>query len=95
MFEPVKDGRVKNPALILLPEARRMSHFLDAEQDWVFTNSEGEEIDEQEETGDDEEEIEAKLEEDPYFVRRAGGRRVKELPDVARFLGAKSDVSGA
>jgi hypothetical protein len=63
-----------------------MTHVFDEEQDWIFTDSSGEEIDEQEEseTGDDE--IEAKPEEDPYFERRNGGRRVKELPDIAKFL---------
>jgi hypothetical protein len=91
VFEVVKDGRVKNPALVLEPQARRMSHVFDEEQDWVFTNAEGEEIDEQEETEDSDEEIEAKPEEDPYFVRRSGGRRVKELPDIAKFLEVKSN----
>ena len=86
VFEMVKDGRVRNPALILEPQARRMSHVFDEEQDWIFTNAVGEEIDEQEETEDGDEEIEAKVEEDPYFVRRNGGRRLKEIPDIAKFL---------
>lgn len=86
VFELVKDNGVKNPALILEPQARRMSHVFDEEQDWIFTNAEGEEIDEQEETEEGEEEVEAKPEEDPYFARRQGGRRVKELPDIAKFL---------
>jgi len=85
LFEPVKGGRVKNPALVLVPEARRMSHFLDAEQDWIFTDAEGEVIDEDEETEGDEE-IEATPEEDPYFVRDAAGRRAKRIPDIAKFL---------
>jgi hypothetical protein len=88
VFEMVKDGQVKNPALILEPQARRMTHVFDEEQDWIFTNAEGKEIDEQEETGEGDEEIEGKPEEDPYFVRRNGGRRLKELPDIARFLPA-------
>lgn len=87
LFEPVKDGRVKNPALVLEPEARRMSHVFDAEQDWIFTDADGEEIDEQEETEGGEEEVEAKPEEDPYFTRDAAGRRAKRLPDIAKFLG--------
>lgn len=87
LFEMVKDGRVKNPALILEPQARRVSQVFDEEQDWVFTNAEGEEIDEQEETEDEDEEIEAKPAEDPYFERRNGGRRVREIPDIAKFLG--------
>jgi len=69
LFELVKGGRVKNPALVLVPEARRMSHFLDAEQDWIFTDAEGEVI-----------------EEDPYFVRDAAGRRAKKIPDIAKYL---------
>lgn len=86
LFEMVRDSQVKNPALILEPQARRMSHVFDEEQDWIFTNAEGDEIDEQEETDDDDDEIEAKPEEDPYFERRNGGRRVKEIPDIAKFL---------
>lgn len=85
LFELVKEGRVKNPALVLVAEARRMSHFLDAEQDWIFTDSEGEVIDEEEEA-EGEEEIEAKPEEDPYFVRDAAGRRLKKIPDIAKYL---------
>jgi hypothetical protein len=92
IFETVKDGRVKNPALILEPQARRMTHVFDEEQDWIFTNADGEVIDEQEESGADDEEIEAKPEEDPYFARHTGGRRVREIPDIARYL---ADESGA
>lgn len=86
IFEMVREGKVKNPALILEPQARRMSHVFDEEQDWIFTNAEGEVIDEQEESEDGEDEIEAKPEEDPYLERRNGGRRVKELPDIAKYL---------
>ena len=85
LFELVKADRVKNPGLILTPEARRMSHVFDEEQDWVFTDAEGDEIDEEEETEGDEE-VEAKVAEDPYFERLNGGRRVKEIPDVKKFL---------
>jgi hypothetical protein len=87
LFETVKDGRVKNPALVLQPEARRMSHVFDGETAWIFTNAEGDEIDEQDEV-DDEDEVEAAPEEDPYFVRDAAGRRQKKLPDIAKFLHA-------
>jgi len=85
LFEMVKADRVKNPGLVLEPQARRMTHAFDDEQDWIFTDAEGEEIDEQEET-DSEEEVEATLEEDPYFARLNGGRRVKEIPDIGKFL---------
>jgi hypothetical protein len=86
LFEMVKAGRVKNPAVVLDPQARRMSHVFDEEVDWVFTDAEGDEIDEDEETEGDEE-VEAKPEEDPYFARLNGGRRVKEVPDVRKYLG--------
>ncbi len=85
LFEFVKADKVKNPGLVLDPQARRMSHVFDEEQDWIFTDAEGDEIDEDEETEGDEE-VEAKPEEDPYFARLNGGRRVKEIPDVAKFL---------
>ena len=87
LFELVREGRVKNPALVLDPLARRMSHVFDAEQDWIFTDADGEVIDEEEETEGDEE-VEAKQEEDPYFVRDAANRRVKKIPDIGRYLEA-------
>ncbi len=76
LFEYVKDGRVKNPALVLAPVARRMSHVFD-EQEWVVA-------DEDEDEEDDE--VEMKPEEDPYLERRAGGRRVHEIPHIEDFL---------
>jgi len=88
LFEFVKGDRVKNPGLVLDPQARRMSHVFDDEQDWIFTDAEGDEIEEDEETEGDEE-VEAKVEEDPYFARLNGGRRVKEVPDVRKFLPAE------
>jgi hypothetical protein len=78
LFELVKAGRVENPALILEPQARRMAHVFDEEPAWEVPGSGGEEA--------DEEEAEAPPEEDPYLQRRAGGRRVKEIPDVAKYL---------
>ena len=85
LFEMVKDGRTKNPPLVLDPLPRRMTHVFDAEQEWVFTDADGDEIDEQEET-EGEQEVEAKLEEDPYFVRDATMRRAKKIPDIRKFL---------
>lgn len=80
LFEFVKEGRVSNPALILIPEARRMSHAFD-EPEW-FVDDE----DDDEDEAEGEEEVEMKREEDPYFERRNGGRRVHELPDINAFL---------
>ncbi|NJN37275.1 MAG: Hsp70 family protein [Nitrospiraceae bacterium] len=71
--EVLKDGRVKNPALVLEPEARRVSHVFEAEPNWIFTDVDGEEIDEQEEAEGGEEGVEAKPEEDPYFARAPPG----------------------
>jgi hypothetical protein len=56
--------------------ARRMSHVFD-EQEWIVA-------DEEEEDSDDD--VEMKPEEDPYFERRNGGRRVHELPNIADYL---------
>lgn len=85
LFEMVKAGRLRNPALVLEPQARRMTHVFDEEQEWIFTDSSGEQIDEQEES-EGEEEVVASLEEEPYFVRDAAGRRLKKVPDIAKFL---------
>lgn len=84
LFEFVKDGRVKNPPLLLEPQARRMSHLFD-EPDWEVLDDD---LDENEEANDrdSEEEVEVVAEVDPYLERRAGGRRVKEIPDISKFL---------
>lgn len=86
LFELVKAGRVKNPALVLDPLARRMSHAFDDEQEWVFTDSEGDEIEEDEES-EGEEEVEVTAAVDPYFVRDMAQRREKKIPDIAKILG--------
>ena len=85
-FEMVKGGRVKNPALLLEPQALRVSHIFDEEIDWLLTNSEGEVVEDEDEV-DEDEEITATPIEDIYFVRRPGGRREKEIPDIGKFLG--------
>jgi hypothetical protein len=85
LFEFVKEGRVKNPALILAPVARRMSHVFD-EADWVAEDEDDDE-DEQKEG----EEVEMKLVEDPYLERRNGGRRVHEIPNIADYLPKAGD----
>jgi hypothetical protein len=80
LFEFVKEGRVANPALILDPQARRMSHAFDAEPYWSAGEAE-EAADDDGEDGD-----EAAAEEDPYLAQHAGGRRVVPLPDIAAYL---------
>jgi hypothetical protein len=88
LFEFVKEGRVKNPALVLEPQARRMSHVFDEEQDWVITDAGGEELDDEDlkDEAEGEQEIEAAPEVEPYFARDAAGRRVRRIPDIAKFL---------
>jgi hypothetical protein len=80
-FELVRDDKVKNPALILEPRALRISHVFDDEIDWTVV---GEEEEGEEAAG--EQEVEVAPEEDPYFARLNGGRRVKELPDIRKYL---------
>jgi hypothetical protein len=79
LFEYVKEGRVKNPAMVLAPVARRMSHVFD-EQEWIA------DVEDEEDAEEGDEEVEMKPEEDPYFKRRAGGRRVREIPHIEDFL---------
>jgi hypothetical protein len=80
LWEFVRENKVKNPALVLAPVARRMSHVFD-EQEWVTVDD-----DEDEEDAEDGDEAEMKPEEDPYLERRNGGRRVHEIPHIADFL---------
>jgi hypothetical protein len=79
LFEFVKGGRSKNPAVVLEPQTRRMSHVFDEELDWEVTGT-------PEEDAEGDEEVEAHQEVDPYFERLAAGRRVKEIPDVTKYL---------
>lgn len=91
IFETVKDGRVKNPALILEPQARRLTQVFDEEQDWAVAG----EADDAAENGDDDSSLAAVPAEDPYFARRLGGRRVKELPEIAPFLSSHHTAGDA
>lgn len=95
LFELVKQGKVKNPPLILEPQARRMTHIFDEDTDWTVARSlapeaeidfadeddelEGEESPEGNDGGDSDKE--------PYFERRQNGHRVIELPDMRNYLG--------
>jgi hypothetical protein len=80
LFEFVREGSVRNPALVLAPVARRMSHVFD-EQEWIADDE-----DDDEEEQAEGEEVEMKPEEDPYLERRNGGRRVREIPHIADYL---------
>ncbi len=85
LIEMVKKGAVANPARILEPQPRRLSQAFDF---WAF---ESEELpgDLDIEIGGDpppSEEEEDPIPEDPYFARMPGGRRLKKIPDIRRFL---------
>ncbi len=90
LFETVKAGKVRNPRLVLDPQARRLTHVFDGDDQWIFHDADGEEIDEQDEV-DDEDEVEATLEEDPYFIKDAAGRRQKRIPEIGKYLDGGSE----
>jgi hypothetical protein len=108
LFEIVKAGRVKNPLVVLDPQARRMSHIFDIDE-WTGIDLEGVEFgieDEDEPEADDDEpakpaggkkksnsnesplddEDDWKPEVEPYFELLPNGRRVKEIPDISKYL---------
>jgi len=86
LFELVQDGGVRNPALVLEPQARRLSHFFDEEIDWAVAGDA-----EDAEGGEGDEEVTAEPIEDPYLQRRPGGRRVKEIPAIADYLSRSAE----
>ena len=99
LFEFVKDGKVKNPPLVLEPQARRVSHLFD-EVEWEVVDDDGDAtdaeetddafFDEEDEAGAKgdtvEEEVELRPVVDPYLERNAAGRRAKPIPAIAKFL---------
>jgi hypothetical protein len=106
LFEFVKGGRVKNPLIVLDPQARRMSHIFDIDE-WTGLDLEGVEFGTE---GEDEPEVDDepstpangkkrshpnqspaddddwKPEVEPYFEIQPNGRRVKEIPDITKYL---------
>lgn len=72
LFEQVFKKGIKNPGLILEPQARRISLYFEPEEDaWL--------------DDEDDEDWEGPTE-DPYMVRIASGSREKWVPDVAAIL---------
>lgn len=82
LLEFVKNDEVRNPALILEPQARRISMLFDDEEAWAMFDDD---------EADDSEDDDAPDREDPYLQKLATGRRVKEIPDIAKFLGLADD----
>jgi hypothetical protein len=96
LIELVKKGELENPVLILEPQARRMSMLFDAEEAWPLPGDKDTVI--EDEADDDEDAKNPSAEDiadpdligkdDPYLERLAGsGRRAKEIPDIAKYLG--------
>ncbi len=93
VFEMVKGGRVKNPAAILDPVARRLSQFFDPTE-WDNVDLEGVEIGESEDEDGENTRPLDKSQLDPddqppvevWLERDAAGRRKHPLPDIRKFL---------
>jgi hypothetical protein len=84
LIELVTKSGVENPAMILVPEARRISMFFDSEADWPAPDGETE-VEEKAAVADGDL-IGA---DDPYIERQAGSsRRAREIPDINKFLPA-------
>ncbi len=93
LFEFVKGGRVKNPALLIEPQARRMSLYFDEEGslavlpdeiEYEITDEDGNPVEADEKENEDDEDTGPEV--DPYFALDAAGRRAKRIPDVAKFV---------
>jgi len=71
LFVFVKKGQVSNPALVLEPDARRMSIYFDPDEDkWL-----DEEFDPEDETSVD-----------IYIRKIASGQREKRIPDITKYI---------
>ncbi len=82
IFEMVKKGRVRNPALVMDPLPRRLSQLFDDDD---------EEGAEPEEPGEAEgDALEVSL--DPYFDRLPSGKRAREIPDIGGYLSGGDKV---
>ncbi len=84
LFLQVKKNGLPNPAVVLVPEPRRVSQYFD-EEDLALPDVEIETDDEE----DDEEANEDLPAPEPYFERHRNNRRAKELPDIRDYLPAK------
>jgi hypothetical protein len=93
LFEFVKAGRVKNPPLLIEPQARRMSLYFDEggslavlpdEIEYEITDEDGNPVEADEKENDEDEDTGPEV--DPYFALDAAGRRAKRIPDVAKFV---------
>lgn len=81
LWERVRDNTVANPALMLAPEARRMSGAFDDIEPPPLVALFEDEDDEAEEEDPEDQPIP-----EPYFARRRGGSRVIEVPAIGPYL---------
>lgn len=94
LFEMVKGGRVKNPAAVLDPVARRLSQFFDPTE-WDDIDLADVEIGESDDEDGENVRPLSKTELDPddqppvepWLERDAAGRRKQPLPDIRKYLG--------
>ncbi len=95
LIELAKKSGMDNPALILEPQARRMSLLFDAEDTWSVSGDDATAV--EDEVDDDDEDDNPSAdgvddpdligEVDPYIERLAGsGRRAREIPDIRKFV---------
>ena len=80
-FIHLKKGGVPNPALVLVPETRRLTQYFEEEEPLGIEIGTDEDED-----GEDAEPDEDAILPEPYFVRDRRGRREKELPDIRKYL---------
>ncbi len=72
LYEIVRRDQLKNPAVLLVPEARRVAQVFD--EDIALADETDEEIEA------------AMAENDKYFARTRGGSRVEQIPNLGAFL---------
>lgn len=72
LYEIVRRDALKNPAVLLVPEARRVAKVFD--EDIALADETDEEIEA------------AMAENDKYFARTRGGTRVEHIPNIATYL---------
>ena len=93
LFEFVKAGKVKNPAMLLDPTARRLSQYFDASE-WDGLDLTDVEIGESEDDdGKDSRPLDKNAIDpddqppvDPWFELDAAGRRRQPVPDMRKYL---------
>lgn len=78
LVELVRRSGFDNPALLLEPQARRISVHFDAPEDWP---------DPDDDEGDAPDPGDLVGKPDPWLERLPSGRRVRELPDIRPLLG--------